>query len=210
MRQCGVTQISCSAKPSARVSRGTLRAALRRRQAPTRSTSRGAVRGEAVDAQPVGSRARHELRSGDLVSCTPDASPWQPGEHGGETRGSRARASSSICARGSAMKSVYGLRVLESHRPETSWATAELKALARGKPTEAVEDHVSWLCSGAPAWLLREPQPLIERMGLPQRHGASIPRRAGSGRGRHGAAGSRRARLLHRSRHPWCAVVDLP
>jgi protein ImuB len=169
VRQCGVTQISCLLKH-----RRAPRTRCVLRFAAPAANPRHFVKlfAEKLSALNLPEAVRGiELRSGDLVSCTPtDASLWQPGEHGGETRGQAPELIEHLRAR-LGHESVYGLRVLESHRPETSWATAELAARP-GKPAErVVEDHVSWFVQRRPAWLLREPQPLVERNGLPQRHG---------------------------------------
>lgn len=170
VRQCGVTQISCLLKHR-RVPR--TRCVLRFAEPAANPKHFAKLFGEKLSALNLSEAVRGlEVRSGDLVSCTPaDASLWQPGEHGGETRGHAPELIEHLRAR-LGHEAVYGLRVLESHRPETSWATAELAART-GKPAErVVEDHVSWFVQRRPAWLLREPQPLIERNGLPQRYGA--------------------------------------
>ena len=167
VRQCGVTQIACQ---------------LKHRRAPrTRCVLRFAAPAANVQhfvklfdeklstlnlAEPV---RGIELRSGDLVACTPGgASLWQPGEYGGETREVAPELIEHLRAR-LGHESVYGLRVLESHRPETSWITAELNAqVVKGR---AVEEHNAWFVHRRPAWLLREPQPLAEQKGRPQHHG---------------------------------------
>lgn len=169
-RQCGITQISCLLKHR-RMPR--TRCVLRFAAPAANAQHFAKLFGEKLSTLNLPEPVRGiELRSGDLVSCTPgDASLWQPGEYGGETRGVAPELIEHLRAR-LGHESVYGLRVLESHRPETSWATAEVGARA-GRPADRlVEDHVAWCVQRRPAWLLREPQPLAERGGLPQRHGA--------------------------------------
>jgi protein ImuB len=172
-RQCGVLQIAWVLKHrKAQRTRCVLRFA-----APAANPKHFAkLFAEKLSSMNLSEPVRGiELRSGDLVSCTPgDASLWQPGEYGGqnlrENRGVAHELIEHLRAR-LGHESVYGLRVLESHRPETSWAAAELGGRAR--PTDrAVEDHNDWFVQRSPAWLLREPQPLAELNGLPQRHGA--------------------------------------
>lgn len=169
VRQCGVTQISCLLKHR----RAPRTRCVLRFAAPAANPKHFAkLFAEKLSALNLSEAVRGiELRSGDLVSCTPaDASLWQPGEHGGETRGVAPELIEHLRAR-LGHESVYGMRVLESHRPETSWATVDPGAQPV-KSERAVEDHISWFVQRRPAWLLREPQPLIVRDGLPQRHGA--------------------------------------
>jgi protein ImuB len=170
VRQCGVTQISFLLKHR-RAAR--TRCVLRFAEPAANAKHFAKLFGEKLSALNLSEAVRGiELRSGDLVSCTPaDASLWQPGEHGGEPRGRSPELIEHLRAR-LGHESVYGLRVLESHRPETSWATAELAARTSKPADRVVEDHVSWFVQRRPAWLLREPQPLVERNGLPQRQGA--------------------------------------
>jgi protein ImuB len=169
VRQCGITQIACLLKHR-RIPR--TRCVLRFAEPAANAQHFAKLFGEKLSSLNLSEPVRGiELRSGDLVSCTPaDASLWQPGEHGGENRGVAPELIEHLRAR-LGHESVYGLRVLESHRPETSWAAAELSARNR-PPERAVEDHISWFVQRRPAWLLREPQPLVEQNGLPQRHGA--------------------------------------
>ena len=169
-RQCGVTQIACLLKHR----RATRTRCVLRFAAPaTHAAHFVKLFGEKLSTLSLSEPVRGvELRSGDLVSCAPvGASLWQSGEYGGETREAAPELIEHLRAR-LGHESVYGLRVLESHRAETSWAAAELNTRA-GKPTDrTVEEHNPWFVHRRPAWLLREPQPLTSRQGLPQRHGA--------------------------------------
>ena len=164
-RQCGVTQVACLLKHR-KIPR--TRCVLRFAAPASNARHFAKLFAEKLSTLNLSEPVRAiELRSGDLVPCTPvDASLWQPGEYGGETRGVAPELIEHLRAR-LGHESVYGLRVLESHRPEMSWAAAELGARAG----RAVEDHVSWFVQRRPAWLLREPQPLSVRNGLPQRYG---------------------------------------
>ncbi len=168
VRQCGVTQIACVLKHR-RMPR--TRCVLRFAAPAANAQHFAKLFEEKLSVLNLAEAVRGiELRSGDLVPCTPaDGSLWQVGEHGGEIGGVASELIEHLRAR-LGHESVYGVRVLESHRPETSWATAELGA--RQKPAErVVEDHVPAFVHRRPAWLLREPQPLAHRDGLPQRHG---------------------------------------
>ena len=174
VRQCGITQITCLLKHR-RIPR--TRCVLRFAAPAANAQHFAKLFGEKLSTLNLSEAVRGiELRSGDLVSCTPtDAALWQPGEYGGENRGVAHELIEHLRAR-LGHESVYGLRVLESHRPEMSWAAAELGGRAI-RPTaqsqeRAVEDYVSWFVQRRPAWLLREPQPLAQQNGLPQRHGA--------------------------------------
>jgi protein ImuB len=168
-RQCGVMQIACLLKHR-KIPR--TRCVLRFAAPAANAQHFAKLFGEKLSTLNLSEPVRGiELRSGDLVPCTPaGASLWQPGEYGGETREAAPELIEHLRAR-LGHEAVYGLRVLESHRPETAWAAAELSARA-GKPAgRTVEDHVFECVRRRPAWLLREPVPLAERDGLPQRHG---------------------------------------
>jgi protein ImuB len=164
-RQCGITQVACLLKHR-KIPR--TRCVLRFAAPASNAQHFAKLFAEKLSTLNLSEPVRAlELRSGDLVSCTPSgASLWQPGEYGGETRDVAPELIEHLRAR-LGHESVYGLRVLESHRPETSWAAAEIGA----REGRAVEDHVSWFVQRRPAWLLREPQSLVVRNGLPQRHG---------------------------------------
>ena len=122
-----------------------------------------------------------ELRADALLAYVPQAQAlWQPGEHGGgggrEAHGLIERLRARL-----GEEAVYGLTLLEGHRPERTWAlTAPPPVAATPPPAVAA--------AGAPRrplWLLLEPQPLRERAGLPRRRGAlrllSEPERIESG-----------------------------
>jgi len=182
VRQCGITQITCLLKHR-RIPR--TRCVLRFAAPAANAQHFAKLFAEKLSTLNLSEAVRGiELRSGDLVPCTPtDAALWQPGEYGGENRGVAHELIEHLRAR-LGHESVYGLRVLESHRPETSWAAAELGASgarptaqsraqsSAQSPERAVEDYVSWFVQRRPLWLLREPQPLAAQNGLPQRHGA--------------------------------------
>ncbi|MEJ0040560.1 MAG: DNA polymerase Y family protein [Gammaproteobacteria bacterium] len=167
VRQCGVTQIACLLKHR-RIPR--TRCVLRFAAPAANARHFAKLFAEKLSTLNLSEPVRGiELRSGDLVPCTAaDASLWQPGEYGGETRGVALEIIEHLRAR-LGHESVYGLRVLESHRPETSWAVAELGG--RASKGRVVENHVPWFVQRRPAWLLREPQPLSQRKGLPRHHG---------------------------------------
>ena len=110
-----------------------------------------------------------ELRSGALVSrVLASGGLWQAGEHGG---GAAARAPELIerlRARLGA-EAVYGLRVIEDHRPEAAWKIREpvftTAAIQSGSRNEEPFDR-------RPLWLLPVPRLLNERDGLPRRRGS--------------------------------------
>jgi len=112
-----------------------------------------------------------ELRSGNLVSRAPVAeSLWQPGEHGGAVSTAAPELIEHLRAR-LGHDAVYGLRVLESHRPETAWGIANPRAAGEDPADKAVATRVPWASYRRPVWLLRVPEALSEREGLPCRHG---------------------------------------
>lgn len=111
-----------------------------------------------------------ELRSGDLVPHAPDAKAlWQPGEHGGGSSAAIPELIEHLRAR-LGHESVYGLRVVEDHRPERAWATADLSSAGGAKKPEP--SGVRWRPHRRPLWLLPEPAPLAQVDGAPVLRGA--------------------------------------
>jgi protein ImuB len=122
-----------------------------------------------------------ELRAATLLPRTARAQAlWQPGEHGGSLGSEAHELIERLHAR-LGEGALHGLTVLEGHRPERTWAVSApppLDASVRraAVPVPAVP---------RPLWLLKEPQPLEEHAGLPQRGGTltlvSEPERIESG-----------------------------
>ena len=107
-----------------------------------------------------------ELRAGALLPLTP-ATPmlWQPGEHGGGA-GSEAHVLIERLQARLGQGAVHGLRLLDGHRPESSWAIAPPPSA--GQPARKSVPPPS---RQRPLWLLPAPQPLAVRAGLPWRRG---------------------------------------
>lgn len=109
-----------------------------------------------------------ELHAPTLLPLTPLVPAlWQPGEHGGGASPQsqwlieRLRAHLGEAA-------IHGLALLDDHRPESAWTLAPPPAASgRGRARAPA-------AAGAPRplWLLKAPQPLSERAGLPRRRGA--------------------------------------
>jgi protein ImuB len=168
-RQCGITRLDCVFKHRhAPPTRCVLRLA-----APAANASHFAkLLGERLSTLSLPEPVRAcELRSGALVSRAPAAEAlWQPGEHGGGVSAASPELIEHLSAR-LGHEAVYGLRVLESHRPEMAWATTDLRS-AEEAQSKRVSTPVLWPAYCRPLWLLREPEPLAEREGLPSRHGS--------------------------------------
>ena len=100
---------------------------------------------------------RCELHSGVLRPLvTASDGLWRPGEHGGVvTRESPALVERLRARLGD--DSVYGLDVVDEHRPEVAWCVAE-PALRASTPRESA-------CVRRPLWLLRVPEPLVHGLG---------------------------------------------
>lgn len=116
---------------------------------------------------------RIELRSGPLVPRAQEAGAlWQPGEHGGSAGSPGTDLIERLRARLGA-ESVYGLKVLQSHRPETAWGTTEpaLGAFPGRRSGHGGRAGAAcpmpWVSGQRPLWLLRAPQRLPERDGRP-------------------------------------------
>jgi protein ImuB len=168
-RQSGITRLDClMTHRHAPVTRCVLRLAAPAANAKHFAKLLGEKLGTLSLPEPV--RAL-ELRSGNLVSRAPAAgSLWQPGEHGGAVSAAAPELIEHLRAR-LGHDAVYGLRVLESHRPETAWAVANPRAAGEDPADKAVAARVPWATHRRPAWLLRVPEALSERAGLPRRQG---------------------------------------
>jgi protein ImuB len=129
-----------------------------------------------------------ELRSGQLVprvlAC---GGLWQPGERGGGVAAQAPDLIERLRAR-LGTEAVYGLQVIEDHRPEAAWSISEpvltpaTAQSARGSPSwrsSCGQDHIAIRAEAddqgpfdrRPLWLLPVPRQLGERDGLPRRRG---------------------------------------
>ena len=167
-RQCGVLTLQCRLRHR-RIppTRCVLRLAAPLADAVQLATLLGERLNALVLPQPV--RAC-ELRSGPLVSrILASGELWQPGEHGGGAAAQAPELIERLRAR-LGPEAVYGLRVIEDHRPEAAWQVREpvmtLPAAARGSQNDP------WPFGHRPPWLLPVPRQLNERDGLPRRRGA--------------------------------------
>ena len=169
-RQCGITRLDCLlTHRHVPATRCVLRLA-----APAANAKHFAkLLGEKLATLSLPEPVRAlELRSGSLVSRAPAAeSLWQPGEHGGAVSTAAPELIEHLRAR-LGHEAVYGLRVLESHRPETAWAVADPRAAGEEPADKAVAARVPWAAHRRPVLLLRTPEALSEREGLPRRQGA--------------------------------------
>ena len=163
LRQAGITQLECTlrhrhAEPSVCV----LRLA-----APQANVARlTELLGERLNAVVLPEPVRScELRSGLPVLRELTSNPlWQPGEYGGSAAASE---SSQLVERLRARlghEAVYGLQVLQGHRPERTWAACEPQAIRTGT-------RVPWGAFRRPLWLLPTPEQLEEIEGVPRRRG---------------------------------------
>jgi protein ImuB len=163
VRQVGITELECRlrhrhAPPSVCV----LRLA-----APQANVARlTELLGERLNALVLPEPVRScELRSGLPVLRELSSNPlWQPGEYGGAAAGSE---SSQLVERLRARlghEAVYGLQVLQGHRPERAWSMCEPDAHS----TKLIPP---WTSFRRPLWLLPIPQHLEEIDGVPRRRG---------------------------------------
>jgi len=116
-----------------------------------------------------------ELRSSSLVvRVFSSNSVWQPGEHGGGAGAEAPELIERLRAR-LGPEAVYGLQVLQGHRPENAWGirepVTESEVKGRGRARHAPEIKTLWPAFRRPVWLLSAPKPLSERDGLPRRRG---------------------------------------
>jgi len=114
-----------------------------------------------------------ELRSGPLVPrVLASGGLWQPGEHGG---GAAAQAPALIERLRARLgpEAVYGLQIIEDHRPEAAWRVREPVVTTSGRVNFAIRSAVAnqEAADRRPLWLLPMPRQLNERAGLPRRRG---------------------------------------
>jgi protein ImuB len=109
-----------------------------------------------------------ELRARTLLPRAGLArSLWQPGEHGGAS-GSEAHLLIERLRARLGEGVIRGLKLLDDHRPESTWAFSAPPAPAAMRASAAP----AALSARRPLWLLSAPQPLAVQGGLPQRGGA--------------------------------------
>jgi len=115
-----------------------------------------------------------ELRADELVPYRPECPHlWQPGEHGGGVAGEASGLLERLRAR-LGEDAVYGLALLEGHRPEKAWERTGPPAAAGTAARRAARRTATALPRPAhrrPLWLLTAPLSLAVRGGLPRRRG---------------------------------------
>lgn len=170
-RQCGITRLDCLLQHRhAPITRSVLRLA-----APAANAKHlTKLLGERLAALSLPEPVRAvELRSGWLVSRAPTAdSLWQPGEHGGGVCAESAELIEHLRAR-LGYEAVYGVQMLASHRPESAWVATDLIGQRQARDSAPSGSSTPpWPAFRRPAWLLRVPEQLREKDGLPRRKGA--------------------------------------
>ena len=161
-RQCGVLTLECRLQHRAvPPTRCVLRLA-----APLADPAQlAALLGERLSALALPEPVRAcELRSGPLVSRVPASGGlWQPGEQGGGAAVQAPQLIERLRAR-LGPEAVYGLGMVDDHRPEAAWRVREPVVTTSGWDNFAIRDR-------SPLWLLPKPRQLNERDGLPRRRG---------------------------------------
>jgi len=165
-RQCGVLALECRLRH-----RGVppTRCVLRLAAPLADPAQLAALLGERLSALVLPEPVRAcELRSGPLVArVLGSGGLWQPGEHGGGMAARAPELIERLRVRLGA-EAVYGLRVIEDHRPEAAWKMREPMMT-----TSAIQSGLqNDLGRNRPLWLLPVPRLLNERDGLPRRRGA--------------------------------------
>jgi protein ImuB len=165
-RQCGVLELECLlAHRHAPPTRCLMRLA-----APQTDVLRlTELLGERLETIALPEPVRGcELRTDTLVPYRPDRLHlWQPGEHGGGLSSEASGLVERLRAR-LGEEAVYGLALLEGHRPEKAWGRTAPPAIAACSRTPPESDPGR---QRRPLWLLPAPQPLPVEEGLPRRRG---------------------------------------
>jgi protein ImuB len=165
-RQCGITELECRLRHRhAPETRCILRLA-----APVADVARlTELLGERLSALVLPEPVRAcEIRSGLPVRRVLASNPlWQPGEYGGSSGPQSPELIERLRVR-LGHESVYGLRVLQAHRPESAWSRCEPKMISgtAATPTSRLPAF------RRPLWLLSAPQQLEEVDGVPRRRGS--------------------------------------
>jgi protein ImuB len=174
-RQCGVLTLECRLRHR---SVPPTRCVLRLAAPLADPVQLAALLGERLSALTLPEPVRAcELRSGPLVRrVLASGGLWQPGEHGGGVAARAPELIERLRARLGA-EAVYGLEMVEDHRPETAWrvrepviATASVRSSLQSNPVRIAGGR-SPPESARPLWLLPLPRQLSEHDGLPRRKG---------------------------------------
>ena len=165
-RQCGVLELECLLghrhSPPTRC--------LMRLAAPLADVRRlTELLGERLETLALPEPVRScELRTDTLVPHRPDRLHlWQPGEHGGGLSSEASGLIERLRVR-LGEEAIYGLTLLEGHRPEKAWGRTAPPAIAASSRTPPESDPGR---QRRPLWLLPAPQPLPVEAGLPRRRG---------------------------------------
>jgi len=190
-RQCGITELECR---------------LRHRHAPP-SICRLQLAAPVADVarltQLLGERLRaltlpEPVRSCEIRSSLPvlrvlaSNSLWQPGEYGGSGGPESPELIERLRAR-LGHEAVYGLQMLQGHRPENAWSVSEPMVVGEARAANGADRSgcspasgpqaangpaargtlvPPWAAFSRPLWLLPVPQQLDEVDGVPRRRGA--------------------------------------
>jgi protein ImuB len=167
-RQCGVLLLECRLRHRhAPTSSCMLRLAAPSFDAERLSELMAERLSALVLPEPVRSC---ELRSGALVrSAFASSSLWQPGEHGGNAGNVAPDLIEYLRAR-LGPEAVYGLKVLQGHRPENAWGVGATPDVA-SRRGDSPRTPSPWPAFRRPHWLLPSPKLLRERDGLPRHRG---------------------------------------
>jgi protein ImuB len=171
-RQCGITELECRlrhrhAPPSLCV----LRLA-----APLADVARlTELLGERLSALVLPEPVRScELRTSLPVLRVLSSDPlWQPGEYGGSVGPESPQLVERLRSR-LGHEAVYGLQMLQGHRPERAWGMREpvLTGTTEAPPgVRSPKVMAPWGKFRRPLWLLPTPQQLEEIEGVPRRRG---------------------------------------
>ncbi|HWW32560.1 MAG TPA: DNA polymerase Y family protein [Steroidobacteraceae bacterium] len=165
-RQCGVLELECLLghrhSPPTRC--------LMRLAAPLADVRRlTELLGERLETLALPEPVRGcELRTDTLVPHRPDRLHlWQPGEHGGGLSSEASGLIERLRVR-LGEEAIYGLTLLEGHRPEKAWGRTAPPTIAASSRTPPESDPGR---QRRPLWLLPAPQPLPVEAGLPRRRG---------------------------------------
>ncbi|HXY76797.1 MAG TPA: DNA polymerase Y family protein [Steroidobacteraceae bacterium] len=173
-RDCGVMELECQLLHRQR--RAT-RCLLQLAAPASDAAHLGALLAERLGTLNLPEPVRAlEVRADTLFPRTPlTHSLWQAGEQGGGGTSAEAGVLLERLRARLGSGAVHGLCELQEHRPESAWGRTPPPPLAAAPtPAAAPGGAAGEAAVRRPLWLLKMPEPLAARAGMPRRRGGAL------------------------------------